>query len=141
MPLFLLRARTTHGRRSCRPSAWLILAIILGTHAATVVELFPTRTRQTGLSIAYALTAALFAGTAPYILTWLIDTTGSTLSPGWFLAVVGVIGIVTVASLPETRGINLLHSDDIDEASNSVDESAAPAVHPTPPPVEPSSDR
>lgn len=49
----------------------LILAIILGTHAVTVVELFPTRTRQTGLSIAYAVTAALFAGTAPYVLTWL----------------------------------------------------------------------
>jgi MHS family proline/betaine transporter-like MFS transporter len=100
-----------------------ILAIILGTHAATVVELFPTRTRQTGLSIAYALTAALFAGTAPYILTWLIDSTGSTLSPGWFLAVVGVIGIVTVASLPETRGIDLLKSDDLEDAENpSVEE-------------------
>ena len=119
-----------------------ILAIILGAHAATVVELFPTRTRQTGLSIAYALTAALFAGTAPYILTWLIDSTGSTLSPGWFLAVVGVIGIVTVASLPETRGIDLLHSDDLEEAPASpVAEAAAPDECPSPSPVEPSGDR
>lgn len=99
-----------------------ILAIILGTHAATVVELFPTRTRQTGLSIAYALTAALFAGTAPYILTWLIDATGNTLSPGWFLAVVGVIGIITVASLPETRGISLLKAEDLDEATAAATE-------------------
>jgi MHS family proline/betaine transporter-like MFS transporter len=102
-----------------------ILAIILGTHAATVVELFPTRTRQTGLSIAYALTAALFAGTAPYILTWLIDSTGSTLSPGWFLAVVGIIGIVTVASLPETRGIDLLKADDLEEATGPTAPPAA----------------
>lgn len=92
----------------------LVLAIVLGTHAVTVVELFPTRTRQTGLSIAYALTAALFAGTAPYVLTWLIETTGNTLAPSFFLAVVGVVGIVTVLSLPETRGIPLLKEQDLE---------------------------
>lgn len=92
----------------------LILAIILGTHAVTVVELFPTRTRQTGLSIAYALTAALFAGTAPYLLTWLIDRTGNELVPGYFLAVVGVIGIITVVSIPETRGVRLIKEQDLE---------------------------
>lgn len=92
----------------------LILAIILGTHAVTVVELFPTRTRQTGLSIAYALTAALFAGTAPYLLTWLIDRTGNELVPGYFLAVVGVIGIITVISIPETRGVRLIKEQDLE---------------------------
>ncbi len=96
-----------------------ILAIILGTHAVTVVELFPTRTRQTGLSIAYAVTAALFAGTAPYALTWLIDATGNILSPGFFLAVVGVVGIVTVVSIPETRGIDLLKDEDRAATPNS----------------------
>lgn len=95
----------------------LILAIILGTHAVTVAELFPTRTRQSGLSIAYAVTAALFAGTAPYVITWLIDATGHDLVPGWFLMVVGVVGIVTVASLPETRGIDLFKEEDRTGAS------------------------
>ncbi|WGD36547.1 MFS transporter [Lysinibacter sp. HNR] len=98
----------------------LILAIILGTHAATVVELFPTRTRQTGLSIAYALTAALFAGTSPYVLTWLIDTTGNTLTPGFFLIVVGLIGVVTVLTLPETRGISLIKAQDLETATVTI---------------------
>ncbi|MCT2182053.1 MFS transporter [Brevibacterium casei] len=113
VPLFMLMGvRSDWAAFASTFGLAFILAIILGTHAATVVELFPTRTRQTGLSIAYAITAALFAGTAPYALTWLIDRTGSTLSPGFFLAVVGVIGIVTVASIPETRGIDLLKDSD-----------------------------
>lgn len=118
-----------------------ILALILGTHAATVVELFPTRTRQTGLSVAYALTAALFAGTAPYALTWLIDRTGSTLSPGFFLALVGIVGIITVISLPETRGIDLLKSGDLEdppEESSPVEEPEAQEMQSrTPSPTSP----
>ncbi|GAA1602381.1 MFS transporter [Leucobacter chromiireducens] len=95
----------------------LILAIILGTHAVTVVELFPTRTRQTGLSIAYAVTAALFAGTAPYVLTWLLGETGNLLVPGFFLAAVGVVGIITVLSIPETRGTSLIKPQDLETAT------------------------
>ncbi|RKQ85883.1 MHS family proline/betaine transporter-like MFS transporter [Mycolicibacterium mucogenicum 261Sha1.1M5] len=98
----------------------LILAIILGTHAVTVVELFPTRTRQTGLSIAYAVTAALFAGTAPYVLTWLLDSTGNMLVPGYFLAAVGVVGIITVISIPETRGVALLKEQDLETATVEI---------------------
>ena len=92
----------------------LILAIILGTHAVTVAELFPTRTRQTGLSIAYAVTAALFAGTAPFLLTLLIDVTKNDLVPGFFLIAVGVVGIITVASLKESKGIDLLMPQDLE---------------------------
>lgn len=95
----------------------LILAITLGTHAVTVVELFPTRTRQTGLSIAYALTAALFAGTAPYVLTWLLESTGNMLVPGFFLAAVGIVGIITVISIPETKGIPLIKEQDLETAT------------------------
>jgi MHS family proline/betaine transporter-like MFS transporter len=55
-PLFLVM-------RSGAPCAGLvrtvILAIILGVHAATVAELFPTRTRYTGLSVAYSVTASI----------------------------------------------------------------------------------
>ncbi|QIK64851.1 MHS family MFS transporter [Leucobacter viscericola] len=98
----------------------LILAIVLGTHAVTVVELFPTRTRQTGLSIAYAVTAALFAGTAPYMLTWLIEATGNHLVPGFFLAVVGVVGVITVISIPETRGISLIKEQDLETATVQI---------------------
>ncbi|MBL3699116.1 MFS transporter [Leucobacter luti] len=109
----------------------LILAIILGTHAVTVVELFPTRTRQTGLSTAYALTAALFAGPAPYVLTWLLGVTGDMLVPGYFLLGVGVIGVVTVLTLPETRGTPLIKAQDLETATVEIPAEVLQALHPT----------
>lgn len=118
VPLFMLMGQGGDGSAFISTLGLaLILAIILGTHAATVVELFPTRTRQTGLSIAYALTAALFAGTAPYVLTWLLDVTNNLLVPGYFLAVVGVVGIITVAWIPETRGISLIKPQDLETST------------------------
>ncbi|MGJ9411180.1 MFS transporter [Aeromicrobium sp. CF4.19] len=90
-----------------------ILAVILGTHAATVAELFPTRTRQSGLSMGYSVAGAFFAGTIPYLNTWLIDRTGSDLVPAFVLVVVGIVGLVTVSTLPETRGRDLLHDSDM----------------------------
>jgi MHS family proline/betaine transporter-like MFS transporter len=88
------------------------LAVILGTHAVTVAELFPTRTRQSGLSMAYSVAGALFAGTLPYVNTWLIDLTGNGMVPAFTLMVVGAVGLVTLATMPETRGTDLLHESD-----------------------------
>lgn len=88
------------------------LAVILGTHAATVAELFPTRTRQSGLSMAYSVAGALFAGTLPYVNTWLIELTGNGMVPAFTLMVVGAVGLVTLSTMPETRGTDLLHESD-----------------------------
>lgn len=90
----------------------IILALILGVHACAVAELFPTRTRQTGLSIAYSVTAAIFAGTVPYVLTWLIAQTGNTMMPAFYLVLVGLIGLVAVMTMKETKGIDLLRTED-----------------------------
>ncbi|WP_080796787.1 MFS transporter [Corynebacterium pacaense] len=93
-----------------------ILALILGTHAATVAELFPTRTRQSGLSMAYSVAGAFFAGTLPYFNTWLISSTGNEMVPAFTLIVVALVGLATVYTIPETRGIELLRDSDLDVA-------------------------
>lgn len=105
----------------------LILAIVLGVHAVTVAELFPTRTRQTSLSIVYAVTAAIFAGTVPYVLTWLIATTGNQMMPAFYLILMGILGLGTLMTIRETRGIDLLR-DDVALAAKSRAASAHTAV-------------
>ena len=91
----------------------VVLAAILGTYAVWSAEIFPTRTRQGGLSIAYNITAALFAGTVPYVVTVLISATGSTLVPGPYLMVAAVIGLIAAFSLHETTGRPLLREEDL----------------------------
>jgi MFS transporter, MHS family, proline/betaine transporter len=113
VPLFLLmQANTSWAAFLATFGLAVILAVILGTHASTVAELFPTRTRQSGLSMAYSVAGAFFAGTLPYLMTWLISVTGSSMVPGFTMIVIGVIGALTLRTMPETRGSDLLHESD-----------------------------
>ncbi|WP_420037192.1 MFS transporter [Streptomyces sp. cg28] len=98
-----------------------ILAAILGTYAVWSAEVFPTRTRQSGLSVAYNVTAALFAGTVPYLMTVLISATGSTLVPGPYLMVFAVGGLVAALSLKETAGSALLRAEDVAEPAGAAE--------------------
>ncbi|QPP10226.1 MFS transporter [Streptomyces bathyalis] len=114
VPLFLLmRQGSESAAFAATAGLAAILAIILGTHSATVAELFPTRTRQSGLSMAYAIAGAAFAGTLPYINTWLISATDDPMIPAYTLIVVGIVGLLTVLTIPETKGTDLLHESDV----------------------------
>jgi len=64
----------------------LITAAYLGPFAAAMSELFPARTRGTGLSISYSFGVTIFGGFAPFIIAWLIAHTGSNLAPSYYVA-------------------------------------------------------
>ncbi|MNG20865.1 proline/glycine betaine transporter [compost metagenome] len=49
----------------------------------------------------------LFGGTAPLMATWLISTTGSNLSPAFYLIAIAVLALVGGLALPETSKISL----------------------------------
>lgn len=72
-------------------------SLFSGCMAATLVELFPTRTRYTGLAIAYNIGQTLLGGTAPLIATGLIRLTGDVLAPAYYL--MGAAALTGVASL------------------------------------------
>jgi MHS family proline/betaine transporter-like MFS transporter len=63
----------------------LAAAAYLGPASALMSELFPTKTRGTGLSISYSFGVTIFGGFAPFIIAWLIAQTGSTLAPSFYL--------------------------------------------------------
>lgn len=85
----------------------LIVAVYLGPLTAQMIELFPRRIRYTGVSVAYSLPVAVFGGTVPLVLTWLIATTGNDLSPAFYLMAFAGLGIVALVLTPETRDTDL----------------------------------
>jgi MHS family proline/betaine transporter-like MFS transporter len=75
--------------------------------AALLSETFPTRTRYTASAITYNMAYTLFGGTAPLVATWLISTTGSNLSPAFYLIAIALLALAGGLALPETSRISL----------------------------------
>ncbi|MES2985488.1 MAG: MFS transporter [Pseudomonadota bacterium] len=76
-----------------------ILAMILGWYLgpipATLVEIFPTSIRYTGMSLAYNL-CAILGGFTPSLAEYMIKTTGNNLSIVWLMIGAGVLSFVAV---------------------------------------------
>jgi len=84
--------------------SWIILlGMILGLaviqsaayapQPAIYCELFPTKIRYTGASLAYALPTTLVGGTTPFIATWLYSETDSNTAMAWY-----IVGLCLVAA-------------------------------------------
>jgi MHS family proline/betaine transporter-like MFS transporter len=63
-----------------------------GCMAATMVELFPTSTRYSGVAIGYNVGQTLFGGTAPFVATALIRMTDNVLIPAYYLSLSAIVG-------------------------------------------------
>ncbi|ALD65212.1 MULTISPECIES: MFS transporter [Micrococcaceae] len=73
-----------------------------GTLPSFLAEMFPTKVRYSGFAVSFNLSNALFGGTAPFVATLLIATSGNLLAPGWYLMGAAVISLVAVACSVET---------------------------------------
>ncbi|MCY1402570.1 hypothetical protein D9M71_177200 [compost metagenome] len=65
----------------------------------------------------------LFGGTAPLVATWLISTTGSNLSPAFYLIAIALLALAGGLALPETSRISL-HDVAVQEKTEGVGASA-----------------
>lgn len=82
---------------------------------ALLAELFPSGTRTSGLSLSYNFAVTVFGGFAPFIITWLIATTGSKLAPSYYAGAAAALSLVALIALrsrlssnqPETVGVLL----------------------------------
>lgn len=75
----------------------LLIAFPCGIGPALFTELFPTRDRLSGYSVAFNVGMGIVGGGTPAIVTWLIDITGYDALPGIFM--VGAALISTGALL------------------------------------------
>lgn len=67
-----------------------------GTLSSYLTETFPTSVRFTGFAFSFNLANAIFGGTAPFIATWLIYMTGSSIAPAWYMVAVAAVALIAM---------------------------------------------
>jgi MFS family permease len=88
-------------------TATFLHGLLAGPEAAWITELFPTRHRYAGSSLAYQGSSIVAGGPAPLIAAALMGANGSTTPVAIYLALCALISIIAVATGPETRGRDL----------------------------------
>jgi MFS transporter, MHS family, alpha-ketoglutarate permease len=86
--------------------ALVIISAISAIGPAVLAELFPTGIRAAGVGVPYSLAVALFGGTAPYLQTYFNQRHQPQVFV-WYAIGLGVVTMLTVWLMPETKGIDL----------------------------------
>ncbi|MCJ2121486.1 MFS transporter [Methylobacterium sp. J-077] len=89
-----------------------VLALIGGLKAsysaalpALMAEIFPTRTRSTGMNISYNVGVTLFGGFAPFWIESLIAITHTALAPSFFLMFAASVSLVCIVLVRRKFGL------------------------------------
>ncbi len=84
--------------------AGLVAALVNGTFAVLLTDLFPTLVRFTGVALGFNVAFTLFSGTAPLVATSLIQSTGSTTAPAFVIVGCGLLTLASSFGLPRFGG-------------------------------------
>src|SRR5262245_43047082 len=104
-PMFLwMSGGTFTAALSAQLVSAVLTALYGGAALAAFVELFPTRTRYSGLALSYNLAVAICGGTTPLVATWLIHVTGSTVAPAFYLMAAALGTTLAALAMPERAG-------------------------------------
>ncbi|HEX4737886.1 MAG TPA: MFS transporter [Allosphingosinicella sp.] len=96
VPAFLVLSQYRTAGALYGVTIFLTTLHIFGSTPALLLfaEALPARNRAGGLGIVYALSIALFGGTAQLIDKTLTDWTGSPLAPGWYMSAAVLCGLI-----------------------------------------------
>ncbi|WP_407353681.1 MFS transporter [Luteimonas sp. R10] len=95
---------------------WLILAALVivsgytAINAVVKAELFPVEIRALGVGLPYALTVALFGGTAEYVALW-FRSIGLEQGFYWYVTACIACSLAVYATMPDTRKTSLIDRD------------------------------
>ena len=90
----------------------IIHAVMYAPQPALLSEMFPTHMRYIGVSLGAQVTAIFAGSLAPVIATMLLRTFDSWVPIAIYVAVAGLISIVAVLFMRETKGTSLAALDD-----------------------------
>ena len=79
----------------------LFVSVFFGVFSTVMAELFPANVRSVGMSMAYNIAVMVFGGFAQFIVTWLIKTTGSPMSPAFYVMFGVALGLMAAFFIRE----------------------------------------
>jgi MFS family permease len=97
-----------------------LMGLTYGPLGTLISELFPTRVRYTGSSLAFSLAGILGASLAPYIATWLATNWGLQYV-GYYLSASAVLTLLGLLSIRETKDDDLTSEQSLGHSSGVAD--------------------
>lgn len=80
----------------------LLTVMLAGIMPSTLPAIFPTRNRYAGFAIAYNLSTSLFGGTAPFVIEWLVSSTGNKYMPAFYVMAAAAVAIGPILIMRES---------------------------------------
>jgi MHS family proline/betaine transporter-like MFS transporter len=77
----------------------IVISVYLGVLPAILADLFPVRTRTTAISLSYNVAVMAFGGFAPFVITWLIASTGWRAAPSYYVGATAMVAVAALAAL------------------------------------------
>ncbi|NEW34705.1 MFS transporter [Nocardia cyriacigeorgica] len=118
-------------------TGWAVLGFVvlglfyipqLATISATFPAIFPTHVRYAGFALGYNVSTAVFGGTAPLVNEAVIESTGWSLFPAYYMIGATLIGLVAWAFLRETAGTSIRGTEVPDASTDEIPVTVKTAV-------------
>ena len=77
---------------------------VYAANPATMAEILSRRVRVSVLSVGYNICLSIFGGTTPLVATYLVERTADDFAPVYYLMGLGVLSLIAVLSVSETKG-------------------------------------
>ena len=101
-----------------QPDSWHICFLIqfvfavvggclLGVSSALYTELLPNSIRMTGTVVPYNLAVVIFGGTAPMVALFLMEKTGLSTAPGFYLSLVTILTLLIMLPIKDKTGLSM----------------------------------
>lgn len=107
VPLFALLSSSGWSLFAAMTIGLVLFAGYGAVAPVAMAELFPTAVRTAGIGLPYALTVAVFGGTAPYLVTTLTESGYGSVFP-WYLAATCLVSLVVYLVSKESRQVDLV---------------------------------
>jgi MFS transporter, MHS family, proline/betaine transporter len=107
--LFFVTAYPAFALLTAAPTVVVIVLVVVwlsllktaysGALPSLMAEIFPTRTRGSGVALSYNISVPIFGGFAPFFATLLIELTGDRHAPSFYLMLTALVSLGTLIAV------------------------------------------